>query len=71
MQKFKFFFEKHFFGVCARLGEKTGISTERIRLFFIYTSFIGVGSPVIIYLTLAFVMNLRRYWRQRRNPVFR
>jgi len=71
MQKVKFFFERQFFGVCSRLGEKLCVSTERIRLFFIYTSFIGMGSPIILYLSLAFVMNLRSYWRQRRNPIFR
>ena len=42
------------FGVCTHLGEKFKISTSSIRLYFIYTSFLTMGSPVIIYLILAF-----------------
>ena len=59
------FFEKYAFGVCASLGEKLGIATSSIRLFFIYVSFLTFGSPVIIYLVLAFVMNMRRHLRRR------
>lgn len=57
------------FGVCTRLGEKLGVATSSIRLFFIYASFITFGSPVILYLVLAFIMNIRKYLR-RRNPVW-
>jgi len=68
MEKLKFFVENQAFGVCTRLGEKLNISTSSIRLYFIYTSFITMGSPVIIYLILAFWMNIRRYLRQCNNP---
>jgi len=63
MNKIKYFFEKHAFGVCSHMGDKFGISSSRIRLYFIYTSFITMGSPVIIYLILAFIMNIRKYMR--------
>lgn len=63
------FFEVYAFGVCTRLGEKLGVSTSSIRLFFIYTSFITFGSPVLIYLSLAFVMNMRKHLRKR-NPIW-
>lgn len=63
------FFEGYAFGVCASLGEKLGVATSSIRLFFIYASFITFGSPVIIYLGLAFVMNMRKHLRKR-NPVW-
>src|SRR5690606_12372646 len=56
--KIQHFFEQYAFGVCTRLGEKLGVATSTIRLFFIYTSFITFGSPVIIYLVLAFIMNI-------------
>jgi phage shock protein PspC (stress-responsive transcriptional regulator) len=59
------FFEVHAFGVCTRLGEKFGIATSSIRLFFIYASFLTFGSPVILYLALAFIMNIRRHLRRR------
>lgn len=63
------FFQGYAFGVCAMLGELLGVATSRIRLFFIYASFITFGSPVIVYLVIAFVMNLRKHLR-RRNPVW-
>lgn len=70
MKKVQLFFEKQAFGVCTYLGEKLGLPTIRIRLFFIYASFIAIGSPIIIYLTLAFLMNLRSYLRKKYNSVF-
>lgn len=59
--------EQHVFGVCERLGDKMGISSRSIRLFFVYFSFITYGSPIVVYLGLAFVMNMRSYLRQRRS----
>ncbi|HEX9649637.1 MAG TPA: PspC family transcriptional regulator [Cyclobacteriaceae bacterium] len=70
MRKIVDFFEDKAFGVCARLGEKFGIATSSIRLFFIYSSFITFGSPVIIYLGLAFIMNIRKHLRRRWSMVW-
>ncbi|WP_420581171.1 PspC domain-containing protein [Reichenbachiella sp.] len=61
------FFEKYAFGVCTRLGEKLRIPSSSIRLFFIYTSFLTFGSPVLVYLMLAFVMNFRKHIRRRHS----
>jgi phage shock protein PspC (stress-responsive transcriptional regulator) len=58
------YFENHAFGVCTRLGEKMGVATSSIRLFFIYASFLTLGSPVIVYLSMAFVMNMRKHLRK-------
>lgn len=63
------FFQDYAFGVCTKLGEKLGMATSAIRLFFIYASFITFGSPVIIYLALAFIMNLRKHLRKR-TPIW-
>ena len=63
------FFESYAFGVCTRLGEKLGMATSSIRLFFIYASFITFGSPIIVYLSLAFIMNIRKHLRKR-NPIW-
>lgn len=52
------------FGVCQAIGDRFGIQASRIRLYFIYTSFITVGSPFIIYLVLAFWMNVKKYLRK-------
>ncbi len=57
----KHFFEKKAFGVCSYLGDKMSINSARIRLYFIYTSCLTMGSPLIIYLILAFWVNLRKY----------
>jgi len=61
------FLEKYAFGVCTRLGEKLSIPTSSIRLFFIYSSFLTFGSPVLVYLALAFVMNIRKHLRRRHS----
>ncbi len=69
IMRLQYFFEEHAFGVCTWLGEKLGVATATIRLFFIYASFFTFGSPVLVYLALAFVLNLKKYLR-RRNPVW-
>ena len=63
------FLETYAFGVCTVLGEKLGVATSSIRLFFIYASFITFGSPVIIYLALAFIMNIHKHLRKR-SPIW-
>ncbi|HNM31427.1 MAG TPA: PspC family transcriptional regulator [Chitinophagales bacterium] len=62
--------EMRIYGVCAYLGRKMSIPSKRVRLFFIYTSFIALGSPVILYLILTFVLNLRYMIKSKRNPVW-
>ncbi len=64
------FFEKNAFGVCTRLGEKFRLPTSNIRLYFIYASFLTFGSPIIIYLALAFVMGFRKMLRRRHNTLW-
>ena len=66
----KAFFEKQAFGVCAWLGEKLSIPSADIRKFFIYTSFLAIGSPVIIYLILAFLLKMKKYFRSKRSSVW-
>jgi len=69
MNKLKTFIEWQAFGVCSAMGEKLGIATSRIRMWFIYVSFITMGSPIIIYMIIAFLMNLKRYTKAaKRNP---
>ncbi len=60
--------EQQAFGVCTKLGEITGVATTSIRLFFIYASFLTIGSPVIVYMAMAFVMNMRRHLRVKLSP---
>jgi phage shock protein PspC (stress-responsive transcriptional regulator) len=70
LYEIKNFIEWKAFGVCTAIGEKLGIATSRIRLWFIYITFLTLGSPLIIYMILAFWMNLKNYiLLKRRNPV--
>lgn len=69
MEKLKLYFQDSAFGVCSRLGEKLNFPIDSIRLFFIYASFVTLGSPVIIYVTLAMMMKVRKFLRRMNNPV--
>lgn len=55
------FFERYSFGVCTYLGEKFNISIAKIRLFFIYSSFLAVGFPLIFYVFAGIVLDIRNY----------
>ena len=64
------FFEKQAFGVCSWLGEALSMRTSVIRLFFIYASFLTIGSPLIIYMILVFWLKMKNYVRARRTSVW-
>ena len=70
MERLKYLLEKSAFGVCSYLGDKMGIASSRVRLYFIYLSFVTLGSPVIFYLFTAFWLNVRRYIRRSRNAIW-
>jgi phage shock protein PspC (stress-responsive transcriptional regulator) len=71
MDRFRSFIELNAFGVCSYLGEKFNIATSKIRLYFIYLSFLTMGSPVVIYFFVAFWMNVKRYiLYSKRNPLW-
>ncbi|MCB0741665.1 MAG: PspC family transcriptional regulator, partial [Chitinophagaceae bacterium] len=67
MNKVKNFVEWNAFGVCTAIGNRMGIATSSIRRYFMYASILTIGSPIIIYLILAFWRNMRKYiWAARR-----
>ena len=70
MKKVQYFLESQAFGVCTKLGEKLGFATSSIRLSFIYLSFLTFGSPVIVYLFLAFWLNVAKHLRRERSTVW-
>ena len=70
IEKIKEIFERNAFGVCTWLGERLQMRSSVIRLFFIYTSFLAVGSPIIIYLTLAFWIKMKNYVNSKRTSVW-
>lgn len=70
MSDIQSFLEKQAFGVCEWLGEKWGIKSARIRVYFIYLSFITFGSPLIIYLVLAFWLEHKDFLKSRKPTIW-
>ncbi|WP_256004824.1 MULTISPECIES: PspC domain-containing protein [Pedobacter] len=69
-QRILTFFEKQSFGVCTKLAGYLGMSISKIRLFFIYSSFLAVGFPIIFYIMAAIVLDVRRYVKRIRLKVW-
>ena len=68
MNRIRYYVENQVFGVCARLGEKLNFSASSIRLYFIYASFLTFGSPIVLYLVMAFWMEVRKHLRRHQSP---
>ena len=66
----KTFVEQKAFGVCTWLGHRMGIRTERVRLYFLYVTFGTLGSSVILYLIIAFWLNIKNYQKEGRRTVW-
>ncbi|OUT98377.1 MAG: PspC family transcriptional regulator [Flammeovirgaceae bacterium TMED32] len=66
----EYFIEKYAFGVCNAVGEYLKIPTSSIRLSFIYASFLTFGSPLILYLAIAFWMSFKKLYRRRENTLW-
>jgi len=70
MNKLRRFIEWQAFGVCSAIGQRLGIATGRIRTWFIYISFLTIGSPIIVYMIMAFWLNIKKYiLSAKRNPL--
>lgn len=61
------FFERKAFGVCEWWGRKLGIKAHKIRLSFIYLSCITFGSPILIYLIMAFVLENKEAFKPKKR----
>jgi len=73
LQKIIFFFELQSYGVCLWWARKLGIHPSKVRLGFIYFSFIGLGSPVILYLIMAWILEHKHYFQfqtQRKKSIW-
>ncbi|MBL1180411.1 MAG: PspC domain-containing protein [Bacteroidetes bacterium] len=64
------FFEKQAFGVCSWWGNKLGINSGSIRIYFIYLSFLTFGSPIVLYLIMAFILQVRSRFRFRKPSIW-
>ena len=60
IKKIQGWFENKAFGVCEWWGKKLGINTTKIRMYFIYLSFFTVGSPIILYFVMAFILENKK-----------
>jgi phage shock protein C len=73
IQKIVFFFEMRSYGVCEWWARKLGISTSKVRIGFIYGSFIALGSPLFIYFSMAWILEHKHYFkfqRKRRTSIW-
>lgn len=73
IKKIQGWFEVQAFGVCEWWGKKLGIDITKIRMYFIYLSFFAVGSPIIVYFVMAFILEHKKYfkpWRSKRRSVW-
>jgi len=67
INKVAFFFELRSDGVCEWWAKKLGIQTSKVRLGFIYSSFIALGSPLLIYLIMAWILEHKHYFKLQRR----
>ena len=56
------------FGVCDWWARKLGINSSKVRLFFIYSSFIALGSPLLIYLAMGWILENKHFFKLQRKP---
>ena len=70
IDRIRHFFERNGFGVFSRLADGLGMRAVNVRLYFIYTSFISMGSPIIIYLFVAFWLNVKKYIKRGKNMIW-
>ncbi|MFB0907579.1 MAG: PspC family transcriptional regulator [Spirosomataceae bacterium] len=68
MKKIRYELETQLFGVCSKIGQHLNFSASSVRRYFIYASFFTFGSPIIIYLVIAFWMEVRSHVRRHQNP---
>lgn len=69
-QRIVTFFEQQSFGVSTYLANKFNMSTTKVRLFFIYSSFLAVGFPILFYILAAIVLDVRSYVKKIRLRVW-
>ncbi|PWH85902.1 PspC family transcriptional regulator [Brumimicrobium oceani] len=72
IQKIVFFFEMRSFGVSEWWAKKLGVRTTKVRLFFIYSSFIALGSPLILYLAMGWILENKHFFglRKKRKSIW-
>ncbi|MCB9202808.1 MAG: PspC family transcriptional regulator [Flavobacteriales bacterium] len=70
MEKLRTVFESNGFEVVSRISEKLGMSASRLRILFIYLSFVTLGAFFAVYLVIAFFLWIKDNLITKRPSVF-
>lgn len=70
IEKWKYLMSSRVFGVCSYIGDKFRIRDSRIRLYFIYATFLTFGSPIVIYMIIAFWLEVKEYFIKSKRSVW-
>lgn len=70
MDRLRTILEANGFEVLSRISEKMGIRASKLRLFFIYLSFLTLGGTLPIYLITAFFLWVKDEVYIKRPSVF-
>lgn len=65
--KINVFFELKSYGVCSWFAYKTGMNLSKVRLGFIYASFVTLGSPLLIYLPMAWILENKHMFKLQKR----
>ena len=65
--KINFFFELKSYGVCSWIARKSGVNISKVRLGFIYASFVTLGSPLLIYLPKAWILENKHMFKLQKR----
>jgi phage shock protein PspC (stress-responsive transcriptional regulator) len=70
IERIRTFLEANGFEVISRISEKFGVRASKLRLLFIYLSFITLGGIFALYLTGAFFLWIKDSVITKRPSVF-
>lgn len=59
--------EPKLFGVSLFVSKLTNINVTAVRIAFIYATFLSFGSSVLVYFTLASLMDFKKYFSTRKH----
>ncbi len=66
----KHLIERQAYDFFSALGDWMHVSSGSTRLFFIYTSFMELTSPLVLALSFGFIKDMAKHMRRRSSPVW-
>jgi phage shock protein PspC (stress-responsive transcriptional regulator) len=70
VNRIKEYFELQAYGVCEWWATKFNVNTNSVRVYFIYISFLTLGSPLLIYLVMAFILKNKNWFKPKRATIW-